>query len=176
VGKDQGLVMVVTGNGKGKTTAAFGQALRAAGHGLHVLIVQFMKGDPEYGEVRAAIRFLPTVEVVQSGLPTFVEPHNPGLEDVRLARRGLELARKAVAEGRHFLVILDEINVAVEYGLLAVEEVLDLLKGRAPGVNVLLTGRYAPAAVCEQADLVSEVREVRHHYHQGVPGREGIEH
>lgn len=170
----RGLVQVYTGNGKGKTTAALGQALRAIGHGWRVYMVQFMKGSREYGELTAA-RHLPGLTIVQSGLPTFVRKGSPGEEDVRLAREGMRLAREAINGGQYELVILDEINVAVDYGLVPLEEVLELLRQRPPHVNVILTGRYAAPALAAEADLVSEVLEIKHHYHQGVQARAGIE-
>ncbi|MCL6450537.1 MAG: cob(I)yrinic acid a,c-diamide adenosyltransferase [Acetobacteraceae bacterium] len=174
-GRPKGLVMVFTGDGKGKTTAALGQALRAIGHGGRVYMVQFMKGDERYGELQAARKYLPPLTLVQSGLSTFVTRGRPGPEDLRLAARGLELAREALTGGEYDLVVLDEVNVAIDYGLLSLEAVLETLHSRAPGVDVVLTGRYAPQALIAAADMVSEVREVKHHYRQGVPGRRGIE-
>ncbi len=173
----KGLVLVYTGNGKGKTTAALGLALRAAGHGHKVFVVQFMKGDPDYGELIAIRRHLGNyIEVVQSGLSTFVDRANPAPEDRRLAREGMDLARRILKAGAHELVILDEVNVALDYGLVDLQELLEGLSARAPGVDVVLTGRSAPPALLAAADLVSEVTEVKHHFRRGVPGREGMEH
>jgi cob(I)alamin adenosyltransferase len=137
-------------------------------------MVQFMKGDPEYGEVRAA-GLLPGFEVVQKGLPAFVNRDKPGSDDLRLAKEGLELARQALAGGEWDLVILDEINVAVDYGLLTVAEVINALDGRRPGVDVVLTGRGAHPELVKRADMVSEILEIKHHFHQGVQARKGIE-
>ncbi len=174
---DRGLVLVYTGNGKGKTTAALGLALRAVGHGSRVFIVQFMKGDPEYGELKAIRQYLSDpVEIAQCGLPTFVERGNPSPEDMRLARQGLDLAARVLREGRHRLVILDEANVAMNYGLLDPAEVLHLIGRRAPGTDVVLTGRWAPPVVIEAADLVTEMVEVKHPFQRGVMGRRGMEH
>lgn len=177
VSRGRGLVLVYTGNGKGKTTAAFGLALRAVGHGEAVYVVQFMKGPGRtYGETEAARRFLSEwLTVVQSGRDAFVNRTNPSEEDRALARQGLELARRAMLSGRYQLIILDEVNVAVDFGLLSVKDVLDLLDDRPPDVDVVLTGRYAPAELVARADTVSEVREIKHHYRQGVTAREGIE-
>ncbi|MDA8442632.1 MAG: cob(I)yrinic acid a,c-diamide adenosyltransferase [Peptococcaceae bacterium] len=169
-----GLVMVYMGNGKGKTTAAFGQALRAMGHGKKVYLLQFMKGSKDYGEVRMAAQ-LPLMTLVQSGLPSFVVKGNPTPEDLRLARRGLELAQAAVSSGQFGLVILDEVNIALDYELIPVEEVLYLIEHRPPGVDLVLTGRYPPRQILAVADLVSEIREVRHHFAAGIKAREGIE-
>jgi cob(I)alamin adenosyltransferase len=170
----RGTVQVYTGSGKGKTTAALGQALRACGHGLRVLMIQFMKGSENYGEVMIFGK-VPGFKLVQSGLPTFVEKGNPSEEDLRLARRGMELARKAVEDGAWDILILDEINVAVDYGLAGVSEVLELIRKRPPEMEMILTGRYAPDEFLEVADLVTEMKEVKHHYADGQEMREGIE-
>lgn len=169
------MFQVYTGDGKGKTTAAFGLALRAAGHGWPVLIIQFMKGDPGYGEV-VAVRSIPSLELVQTGLPTFVEKGNPSREDMAEAARGLDLARKALADGRHRLVILDEMNVAVDYGLVSVKDALALVDACSPDVELVFTGRNARPEVIARADLVSEVREVRHPMRRGIVNRVGIDH
>ena len=171
---EQGIIQVYTGNGKGKTTAALGQALRACGHGLKVLMIQFMKGSANYGEVRLAGE-IPGFRLVQSGLPTFVKKFAPSQEDLRLAAEGMALARTAVGDGSCDMLILDEINVAVDYGLVKVEDVLDLLASRPPAMEIILTGRYAPTEFLEIADLVTEMREVKHHYASGKEMREGIE-
>lgn len=175
--RGKGLVLVYTGNGKGKTTAAFGLALRAIGHGQAVYVVQFMKGpERTYGEAEAAQRFLSEwLTVVQSGRDQFVDRAHPAPEDRELARRGLELARRAMLSGRYQLVVLDEVNVAVDFGLLSVKDVMDLLDDRPPDVGLVLTGRYAPPELVARADMVSEVREIKHHYRQGVAARPGIE-
>lgn len=170
----QGTVQIYTGNGKGKTTAAVGAAVRALGHGLTVYMIQFMKGDPDYGELLLAEK-LAGFTIVQSGLSTFVTKGNPTEEDLRLARRGMEMARDALASGEYDMVILDEINVAVDYGLVPVEEVLELIDLRPPDVELILTGRYARSELIDRADLVSDIREVKHHYGTGLGAREGIE-
>lgn len=170
----QGIIQVYTGNGKGKTTAALGQALRACGHGMKALMIQFMKGSTNYGEVMAC-GSVPGLEIVQSGLPTFVKKFSPSEEDLRLAKQGMDLARKAMEDGKVDMLILDELNVAVDYGLVQVNDVLDLLKKRPPRMEVILTGRYAPPEILEIADLVTEMREVKHHYAAGQEMREGIE-
>jgi len=170
----QGIIQVYTGNGKGKTTAALGQALRACGHGMKALMIQFMKGSTNYGEVKIC-ESVPGLKIIQSGLPTFVKKFSPSEEDLRLAKQGMDLARKAMEDGKVDMLILDEINVAVDYGLVNVNDVLDLLKKRPPCMEVILTGRYAPPEILEIADLVTEMREVKHHYAAGKEMREGIE-
>ncbi len=171
----RGLVMVYTGNGKGKTTAALGLALRAAGHGQRILMIQFMKGDPSYGEVQAASKYLPGFTVIQSGLPSFVDRRNPSAQDLELAAQGLERARQAVTNAEAELIILDEINVALSWGLITLDQVLELIRSKPAEVNLVLTGRNAHSQVIDLADLVSEVREVKHHYRAGVKAQKGIE-
>ncbi len=169
------MLQVYTGDGKGKTTAAFGQALRALGHNWRVLIVQFMKGDPDYGEVRAA-RYLPGLEVKQFGLKTFVERGNPSPEDVKLAREGMEFCRQALRSNNYQMIVLDEINVAVDYGLVPLEDVIALIQECPADVELVFTGRGARPEVIELADLVSEVKEIKHPYQKGIVNRVGIDH
>jgi cob(I)alamin adenosyltransferase len=169
------LLQVYTGDGKGKTTAAFGLALRACGHDWRVLIIQFMKGDPSYGEIAAASQ-VKGLTVVQTGLPTFVEKGNPSKEDLAEARRGLDLAREAVGSGRYDMVILDELNVAIDYALVPLEEVLELVDACPPETELVVTGRYAKKALLDKAALVSEVREIKHPYQLGIVSRVGIDH
>jgi cob(I)alamin adenosyltransferase len=170
----KGYVQVYTGNGQGKTTAALGQALRALGHGKKVLVIQFMKGR-KYGEVICAEQCLPNLTVRLCGLDSFVMRGNPAPVDVELARQGLDLARNAILSGDYDMVILDEINVAMDFGLVPVESVVSMLKHKPAGVDVILTGRYAPKEIIEIADTVSEVKEIKHHYAQGIKERAGIE-
>jgi len=169
------VVEVYTGDGKGKTTAALGLALRATGHGWRVLIVQFMKGDPTYGEIVAA-RGVKGLTVTQTGLPTFVEKGNPSPEDLAEAQRGLTLAREALASSKYRMVILDEINVAVDYGLLKLDDALALIDACPENVELVFTGRGAKPAVIDRADLVSEVKEIKHPYQKGIVNRVGIDH
>jgi len=174
-GVRRGLVIVITGNGKGKTTAALGQALRAIGHGYRVCMVQFMKGR-KYGELLAAEKYLPLLTIHRCGLDSFVMRGNPAPVDIEMACDGLELAKKVIASGRYDMVILDEVNVAMDFKLLSVAEVVSLIRNRPPGLDLILTGRYAPPEIIELADTVSEVREIKHHYNAGIKDREGIEH
>lgn len=170
-----GLVQVYTGDGKGKTTAAVGLGLRAAGHGLRVFLLQFMKGDPNYGEL-LALKSISNFEFLQSGLPTFVKKGSPSPEDLRLAAAGLARAHELLEDGSYDVIILDEINCAVDYGLIAVDDVLRLIERKPPHVELVLTGRNAPREVLMRADLVSEVLEIRHPFQRGIGAREGIEH
>jgi len=151
--------------------------LRAAGHGMKVLMIQFMKGPGNvYGEILALRKCgLVDFRIVQCGRDSFVKRGEPDEEDIQHARRGLMLAEEALREGACDMLILDEINVAVDYGVVALSEVLELLTLRPPEVHVVLTGRYAPAELLERADLVSEVVERRHHYREGVAAQPGVE-
>jgi len=174
VTKDRGLVMVITGNGKGKTTAAFGQALRAIGQNYNVFVLQFMKGR-KYGEFIAAEKYLPRLTIRMSGLDSFVMRDNPAAIDIELAKKGLDSARKAIMSGKYDMVILDEINVALDFKLITLKEVIDLIKNKPPAVNLILTGRYAPEGIIKLADTVSDVKEIKHHYAAGIKDRAGIE-
>ena len=170
----RGLVIVITGNGKGKTTSAFGQALRAVGQGLKVFIVQFMKGR-DYGEFIAAEKYLPRLTIIRTGLDSFVMRDRPAPIDVELARQGFEAAKKAVGSGKYDMVILDEINVAADFKLIELADLIALIKDKPPALDLILTGRYAPKAVIKLADTVSEVKEIKHHYAAGIKDRAGIE-
>ena len=173
--KFQGLVQVYTGKGKGKTTAALGLSLRAAGHGFKVLVVQFLKGGIAYGELRSAKRLSPYLKIIPTGRECFVDKKNPHPIDRRCARQGWALARESVMSRKYRLVILDEVNVAVDYGLVPLEGLLDLMKHKPPDVELILTGRSAKPEVIRQADLVTEMKEVKHYYRKGVESRIGIE-
>jgi cob(I)alamin adenosyltransferase len=171
----EGLVQVYTGNGKGKTTASLGLAFRAAGHGLRVRILQFMKGSTVYGELESARRLAPEITIEQVGRDTFVSRSHPDPEDARLAREGFEKAKEIVLSGEYDLVILDEINCAVDFGLIPVTEVADLIRFKPAHIELVLTGRGAHPEIVELADLVTEMREVKHYFNSGRHARTGIE-
>jgi cob(I)alamin adenosyltransferase len=171
---ERGLVEVYTGDGRGKTTAAIGLAFRAVGHGLHVHIIQFMKGDESYGEV-VSCKAHPNIRIEQFGRPEFVNPTEPSTVDVELAAKGLARAREVLERGEADLVILDELNVAVGFGLVSTEDVMGLLDLRPDHVELLITGRMAPPELIARADLVTEMREVKHPFNEGVLAREGID-
>ena len=177
MGSDDGLGMVhvYTGDGKGKTTAALGLGLRAAGHGYRVLMIQFMKGKINYGELMAA-KGIENFDIVQFGRPDFVDKEDPAEEDIRLAQEGLAFAREATRYKKCDLLILDEINVAVEWGLITVDEVLKLMRSKPADMELVLTGRYAPEEFLERADLVTEMKELKHPFQKGKLARKGIEH
>jgi cob(I)alamin adenosyltransferase len=169
----EGYVQVYTGDGKGKTTAALGLALRASGHGMRTYVGQFMKGQP-YGELDA-LRDHPHITIEQYGDVRCIRREEVTPEHVAQARQGLERARKAMLSGDYDVVVLDEVNVAIWFGLLDVEEVLAFLEQRPKQVELVLTGRRAPEELIRRADLVTEMREVKHYYQQGVGARNGIE-
>lgn len=173
-GLKYGLVQVCTGDGKGKSTAAFGLALRAAGHGLKVVIVQFMK-TPDYGEHKAFARLAPEIQVKTFGRRGFIHRQGIKPEDYELARAGLAFAQEVMVNKKADILILDEINVALYFGLLQEKEVLDFLHKRPPEVEVILTGRYAPEGIKAVADLVTEMRQLKHPYEKGIEARRGIE-
>lgn len=172
---ERGCVQVYTGNCKGKTTAALGLALRAVGRELMVCMIQFMKGGGPYGEHLAAEKLAPYLTIIQTGREGWVNRDNPDPEDIRLAREALSRAKDALTGGRYDLVILDEINGAVSFGLLPVEDVLELIALRPERVELVLTGRNAHLKVIAAADLVTEMTEIKHYYKAGVPARIGIE-
>ena len=171
---EKGLTQVYTGNGKGKTSAAFGLALRAIGRGLQVYIIQFIKGGFDYGELHVVQR-LPNLKMKAFGRGKFVTQVPPTEEDVRLAEQALELAEQVVNGGEYDVVVLDEINVALHLKLIDLDKVIRLIEKKPRHVELVLTGRHAPPKVLEIADLVTEMMEVKHPYTRGVPPREGIE-
>jgi cob(I)alamin adenosyltransferase len=169
----KGYVQVYTGDGKGKTTAALGLALRASGRGMRTYIGQFMKGQ-HYGELDA-LRDYPHITIEQYGDVRCIRREEVTPDHVAQAHRGLARAREAMLSGEYDVVVLDEVNVTVWFGLLDVAEVLAFLDEKPERVEVVLTGRRAPQELIERADLVTEMREVKHYYEQGVLAREGIE-
>ena len=171
----RGYIQVYTGNGKGKTTASLGLALRAAGHGMRTFICQFMK-KMSYGELESAAWLKGLVTIEQHGLERFCKPSDPpDAEQLAAARRGWERARAVVEGGEYEVVILDEICTAIWFRLLSLPDVLDLLDRKPPSLELILTGRYAPEEILERADLATEMVEVKHYFASGVQARRGIE-
>jgi len=172
-GLEKGLIQVYTGNGKGKTAAAFGLALRAIGRGLRVCIVQFIKGGFDYGELYMA-RKLPLLQIAAYGRGQFITGR-PTAEDFAEAKKAFDHAKSAICNRDFDIVILDEVNIAMHLGLLSVKDLIEALRKKPSQVEVVLTGRYAPKRLTDMADLVTEMREVKHPYARGITARRGIE-
>ncbi|MEO5657981.1 MAG: cob(I)yrinic acid a,c-diamide adenosyltransferase [Nitrospiria bacterium] len=170
----KGLVIVHTGNGKGKTTAALGLALRGIGYGWRILMVQFIKGNWHYGELEAAARLAPELTIRPMGEGFTWDTKDPA-RDAAKARECWEFGVQAARSGEYRMVIFDEINYVLAYGYLPVEEVLTFLASKPPSLHVVLTGRDAPKALQEAADTVTEMREIKHAFAVGVKAQQGIE-
>ncbi len=171
----KGYIQVYTGDGKGKSTAAFGLALRAVGAGMKVVLIQFMKVKGCYAEENGFRLLGEQLEHYAYGGKNWVKKGQGTAEDYALAKTAMDKAVEAVTDSRNDLVILDEINNALYFELITEEDVLALLAKKAPDVEVVLTGRNAPEKIIEAADLVTEMREIKHYYRQGVNSRHGIE-
>jgi cob(I)alamin adenosyltransferase len=173
---EHGYIQVYTGNGKGKTTAALGLALRAAGRGMRTYIAQFLKKG-EYGELLAVKRFLPELIIIeQFGLPEFHHQENGvSVVEREAAEAGMDAAKKAMAGGEYRIVVLDEINTLLHFKIIPVETVLRLLAEKPAALEVILTGRYAPAELLARANLITDMQEIRHYYQNSIPARIGIE-
>ena len=170
---EKGLTHVYTGAGKGKTTAALGLGIRAAGAGLKVYMIQFMKGR-RYCELDSIDR-IPGFTVVQFGRDDFVSRSNPEQIDIDFAQKGFKHAKETVKSGRYDVVILDEINVAVDYNLISLDDVMRLIEEKPEKVELVLTGRYAHPDLVRIADVVTEMLEIKHPYHDGIFARRGID-
>ena len=168
----KGYIHLYTGNGKGKTTAALGLALRAVGAGKKVFIAQFVKGM-HYSELDVLGR-LPEIEIRQYGLDCFIR-EKPTEKDVEAARQGFNEVTEVITSNKVDMVIMDEVCIALHYQLFELEELISLLKMKPKGMEVVLTGRYAPVDLFEHADLITEMREIRHYYNRGIEARKGIE-
>ncbi len=171
----RGLVFILTGTGKGKTSAALGMALRAAGQGLRVLILQFMKRKSNVGEIMALEKTNLPITIKQYGRRVFFKTRTCEPMDIHMAHQGLAAFEDAMEEGTYDLIILDEINMAIYFGMLEVEELLRAIEKRPPELHLVLTGRYARKELLDLADLVTEMKEVKHHYNEGVNAQKGIE-
>lgn len=171
---DKGLLMVFTGNGKGKTTAALGMAMRAAGHGLAVCFIQFIKGAWHYGELDAVKRFDGLIDLHVMGRGFTWKSENLA-EDTKLARQAWDFAVKAIESGRYHTVVLDEFTYLLHYRMLELEPCLEVLAARGLSQHVVITGRYAPQRLIDASDLVTEMTEIRHPLKNGIKAQKGIE-
>ncbi|HOI87859.1 MAG TPA: cob(I)yrinic acid a,c-diamide adenosyltransferase [Lentimicrobium sp.] len=170
--KTEGYIYLYTGNGKGKTTAALGLALRAAGAGLQVFIAQFVKGM-HYSELES-IRNVPQITIRQYGLDCFIVKE-PTEKDILAARKGLDEITEIIRHNQAGLVILDEVCISLHYKLFGLEEIIGLLKSKPESMEIVMTGRYAPHELYEYADLITEMKKVKHYYTKGIEARKGIE-
>jgi cob(I)alamin adenosyltransferase len=175
---ENGWVIVYTGDGKGKTTAALGLTLRAAGHGNRVLMIQFLKSGWEYGELKGAERLSPEVTIKPMGIGCvgILDDDKPFEEHQQAAQKALAASREAVGRTDYDIVILDEVNIATHLKLIDVDDLLTLIKERSPQLTLVLTGRYADERIIEVADLVTEMKEIKHPFQKGIPSRKGIDH
>jgi cob(I)alamin adenosyltransferase len=171
----KGLVQIFTGNGKGKTTAALGTVLRAVGHKLKISVIFFIKGHSSQGEFKT-LRSLPNVKVTTFGLHQFIDNNNKiDPKEKAQAKAALAAARKDITGSKYDLVVLDEINCACYFGLIKPEDVVQLIKDKPTHVELILTGRHAPKSVIALADLVTEMKKIKHPFDQGIEARKGIE-
>jgi cob(I)alamin adenosyltransferase len=171
----EGRIQIYTGNGKGKTTAALGLALRAAGRGFHTYMGQFIKGQ-KYGELEAAKKLHPYLTMEQFGRSGFIHvTENPDEADILKAEEGLQTSLKAMLSGDYRIIVLDELNITIYFKLITEEAALSFLDQKPKDMEVVITGRYAPDSLIERADLVTEMKDIKHYYDAGVKARDGIE-
>lgn len=174
---DTGLVIVYTGKGKGKTTAALGMVLRAVGHGLKVAMIQFIKGSWYYGELAGSSRLKPDFELIAAGkgFVGIIDDNKPIEDHINAARGALQISKEKITSGKYDIVILDEINYAVKLKLISVDDVLELIKLKPKKTTLVLTGNYASKKVIEAADLVTEMKEIKHPYRDGRKAKRGVD-
>lgn len=172
-----GLVIVYTGGGKGKTTASLGMALRAAGYNHKICMIQFIKGSWHYGEIDSSKRLEPEFEIIAAGkgFVGIIDDDSPKEEHERVAKEAIKICKEKIQSGKYDIVILDEVNYAINLGLIDVNDVLDLIKTKPTQLNLVLTGNYAVPEIIELADLVTEMKEIKHPYQKGVKAKKGID-
>lgn len=171
-----GLTLVFTGNGKGKTTSSLGMAMRAWGQGMRILVLQFIKGGWKYGELKAAEKLGDRFEIRQAGKGFIMDSDGEKMAEHRqAAAEALKSAEDEMTSGKYDLIILDEINYALSYGLVEKEQVINLVKNKPPRLHLVLTGRDALPEIIELADLVTEMKEIKHPFAQGIKAQKGIE-
>jgi cob(I)alamin adenosyltransferase len=176
---ERGYIQIYTGDGKGKTTASLGLALRAIGHGWKVLIIQFTKGEQNdsnfYGELASSTKLMPNLDFAQFGLDRVVYSHNINIDDYKETRKGWQFAKDVISSNRYQLIILDEINVCVDLGMVKVSEIKEVLQKKPQHLEIVLTGRKAHPELVAMAHLVTEMKPVKHYFDAGVMARKGIE-
>ncbi len=176
MGKD-GLVIVYTGNGKGKTTAALGMALRAVGYNHKICMIQFIKGSWPYGEMESVKRLEPELEliIVGKGFVGIIDDKTPREDHKKIAQEAIEISKEKIQSGNYNIVILDEINYAINLGLVDLNDVLILIKSKPEKLNLVLTGNYAKDEIIDVADLVTEMKEIKHPFKSGIKAKKGID-
>ena len=174
---EKGLVIVYTGRGKGKTTAALGIVLRAVGHGYKVGMIQFIKGEWYYGELTSSKRLEPEFELIAAGrgFVGIIDDDHPIEDHEKAAKDAIEVAKQKIASGDYDIMILDEINYAVKLNLISQEDILDVIAAKPEKTSLVLTGNYVPKAVMDAADLVTEMREIKHPYQRGIKAKKGVD-
>ena len=174
---EKGLVIVYTGKGKGKTTAALGIVLRAVGHGYKVGMIQFIKGEWYYGELTSSKRLEPEFELIAAGrgFVGIIDDDHPIEDHEKAAKDAIEVAKQKIASGNYDIMILDEINYAVKLNLISQEDILDVIAAKPEKTSLVLTGNYVPEAVIDAADLVTEMREIKHPYQRGIKAKKGVD-
>ena len=172
-----GLTIVYTGKGKGKTTAALGIALRATGYKKKICMIQFIKGSWHYGEMESSKRLEPEFEMVAigKGFVGIIDDKSPKEDHQKIAKEAIRISNEKIQSGKYDIVILDEINYAVNLNLISLDNVLDLIKSKPENVDLVLTGNYAKEEVIEAADLVTEMKEIKHPFQKGIKAKEGID-
>lgn len=174
---EKGLIIVYTGKGKGKTTAALGIALRAVGHGYKVCMIQFIKGEWYYGELTSSKRLEPEFELIAAGrgFVGIIDDDHPIEDHQKAAKNAIEVAKQKIASGNYDIMILDEINYAAKLNLISQQDILDVIAARPEKTSLVLTGNYVPEAIMDTADLVTEMKEIKHPYQKGIKAKKGID-
>ena len=172
-----GLVIVYTGGGKGKTTASLGMALRAVGYNHKICMIQFIKGSWHYGEMDSSKRLEPEFELIAAGkgFVGIIDDTSPKEEHEKVAKEAINICKEKIQSEKYDIIILDEVNYAINLGLIDVNDVLDLIKTKPPRLNLVLTGNYAMPEIIELADLVTEMKEIKHPFQKGVKAKKGID-
>lgn len=172
-----GLVIVYTGNGKGKTTAALGMALRAVGYNLKICMIQFIKGSWHYGEIDSSKRLEPEFELITAGkgFVGIIDDKSPREEHEKMAQKALCISKEKIQSGKYDIIILDEVNYAINLDLIDVNDVLDLINSKPSNLNLVLTGNYVKPKIVEASDLVTEMNEIKHPFKLGIKAKRGID-
>ncbi len=174
---EKGLIIVYTGKGKGKTTAALGIALRAVGHGYKVGMIQFIKGEWYYGELTSSKRLEPEFELIAAGrgFVGIIDDDHPIEDHQKAAKNAIEVAKQKIASGIYDIMILDEVNYAAKLNLISQQDILGVIAAKPEKTSLILTGNYVSEAIMDAADLVTEMKEIKHPYQKGIKAKKGID-